>query len=230
MTEIDVAIARETGRVTFLGVELLCHPKTLVPRPETELLARIAIEKLEALQRDACVVDVCCGTGNIACVIASRVPTTRVWASDSSEYAVANARANVAHLALGARVEVLQGDLLRALDGHGLEGSIDLIACNPPYISTQRLETERRELLALEPREAFDGGPYGLTGHQRVINEALPYLTAHGWLALEVGVGQARQVEMLIRRAKGYDVTERLVDANDDVRVVLARKAQRATL
>ena len=226
VTEVDVAFARETGKATFLGLELLCHPKTFVPRAETELLARVAIEKVEALRREACVVDVCCGTGNIACAIATRLPTTRVWASDSSVDAVANARANVAHLALGPRVEVLHGDLLRALEGHRLERSIDLITCNPPYISTQRLEKDRRELLALEPREAFDGGPYGLTGHQRVINEGLLYLTAHGWLALEIGVGQARQVETLIRRAKGYDLLEHLVDETHEGRVVLARKAR----
>jgi release factor glutamine methyltransferase len=228
MTDKYVALAREMGRVRFCGIELLCHPQTLVPRAETELLARVAIEKLQALERDARVVDVCCGTGNIACAIAKSVPTTRVWATDLTDHAVANARANVAHLALESRVEVLQGDLLGPLDGRSLEGSIDLIACNPPYISTQRLETDHSALLTLEPREAFDGGPYGLTGHQRVINEALPYLSAHGWLALEVGLGQARQVDMLVKRAKGYDVTEHVTDGEGAVRVVLARKAARA--
>ncbi len=227
MTDDYVARARETGRVTFFGLELLCHPQTLVPRAETELLARIAIKKLVALRRDARVVDVCCGTGNLACAIAERVPTTRVWATDLTDHAVANARANVAHLSLESRVEVLQGDLLGPLDGRSLEGSIDLIACNPPYISTLRLETDRSALLTLEPREAFDGGPYGLTGHQRVIHEALPYLRAHGWLALEVGFGQARQVDMLVTRAKGYDVIEQLTDGEGAVRVVLARKAAR---
>jgi release factor glutamine methyltransferase len=221
-----VARARETGRVTFLGLELLCHEQTLVPRAETELLARLAIDKLRVLERDVRVVDVCCGAGNIACAIAMLGPPATVWACDLTDHAVTNARVNVAQLELGARVQILQGDLLRAVEGLGLEGSIDLIACNPPYISTGRLERDRSALLAFEPREAFDGGPYGLTNHQRVINEALPYLRVGGWLALEVGLGQERQVDLLFGRAKGYSATEHHDDANGAVRVVLAQRAK----
>lgn len=224
--QTHVARARATGRVTFLGFELLCHPKTLVPRAETELLARIAIEKLAALERDTRLVDVCCGAGNIACAIAMVVPSASVWATDLTDHAVANARANVEHLALGSRIEILQGDLLRALEGQRLEGAVDVIACNPPYISTGRLDKDRSALLGLEPREAFDGGPYGFTSHQRVINEAHTYLSSGGWLALEVGLGQERQVDLLFTRAKGYAAAEHRKDADGNVRVVLAQKTR----
>ncbi len=219
-----VARARATGRVTFLGLDLVAMPGTLVPRTETELLARVAVEKLVALERATRVVDMCCGSGNIACAIAVRVPNARVWASDSSDHAVANTRANVVDLMLAERVEIIQGDLLAALVGRELEGSIDLMTCNPPYISTSRLERDRRALLDAEPREAFDGGPYGLTAHQRVIKDALPYLHVGGWLVLEIGVGQERQVDWLFARAKGYDATEHLTDGDGHVRVVLAER------
>lgn len=221
-----VARARETGHVTFMGIDLVSLPGTLVPRVETELLARAAIDKLALLERASHVVDVCCGSGNIACAIAMRIPRARVWASDLTDEAVANARANVEDLALGDRVEVVQGDLLAALVGHELEGSIDLIACNPPYISTSRLDKERSDLLASEPREAFDGGPYGLTNHQRVIRDALAYLRIGGFLAVEVGVGQAHQVDLLFVRANGYAVAEHLEDDSGNVRVVIAERNQ----
>ena len=90
-----------------------------------------------------------------------------------------------------------QGDLFASLADLGLEGRVDAVICNPPYISTGKLEKESAHLLEQEPREAFDGGPYGLTIHQRAIKEALPFLRAGGTLLFEMGVGQERQLKLL---------------------------------
>ena len=77
---------------------------------------------------------------------------------------------------------MLQGDLFDALSGLQLEGTIDLIVCNPPYISDTRLKGDRALLLELEPREAFAAGPYGLSIHMRVTKDALRYLRPGGAL------------------------------------------------
>jgi release factor glutamine methyltransferase len=220
---IDVRGAIAEGRQTFLGVPLLCGEGALVPRPETELLGETAIAKVRAAGPGARVIDMCCGTGNLACAIAALVPDARVWASDLTDGCVSWARRNVEHLGLAGRVTVRQGDLFAALDGCGLEGTIDVVVCNPPYISSGRLAGDRAGLLDAEPREAFDGGPYGLTIHQRVLREALPYLKPGGWLLFEFGAGQHRQLQILFQRAKVYEDVALVPDAAGNARVIAAR-------
>src|SRR5690606_12196786 len=115
-----------------------------VPREETELLGRTAVEAIAALHRDVPrVVDMCCGSGNLACGIAHAIPAARVWATDLTDGCVTLARGNVARLSLNNRIEVRQGDLFAGLDGLGLEGSMDAVVCNPPYISGRRLAGDR---------------------------------------------------------------------------------------
>jgi len=221
--QIDVQTHLAKGRQTFLGVELLCGPGALVPRPETELLGRTAIAKAQAAGAAPRVIDMCCGAGNLASAIAVHVPGAQVWASDLTDGCVGWARRNVETLGLSGRVTVVQGDLFAPLAGHGLEGTVDVVVCNPPYISTGRLGTDRAALLELEPREAFDGGPYGLSIQQRVMREALPFLRAGGWLLFEFGLGQERQVKLLFERARSYEDIELVSDASGAPRVVLGR-------
>jgi HemK-like putative methylase len=225
VSEEDPRVTRALaeGRATFMGLELKVAPGALVPREETEILARAAVLALQGTG-GARVVDMCTGSGNLACAIASAVLDARVWASDLTDGCVAVARENVRALGLGGRVEVRQGDLFAGLVADALEGSLDLIVCNPPYISTGKLEKDKRSLLHQEPREAFDGGPYGLTIHQRVIKEAPAYLKQGGWLLFEIGLGQERQVEILLKRSSMYHGVEQRKDTTGNVRVLLAKK------
>ena len=202
----------------FMGVDLLVERGVLLPRQETELLGQTALEHLHETAR---VIDMCCGSGNLACALATRLPRARIWASDLTDACVSLARRNVAHTGVQ-NVEVRQGDLFSALEG--LEGTIDLVVCNPPYISQAKLAGERAALLENEPREAFDGGPYGLTIQQRVVKEALPFLKPGGWLLFEIGAGQERQVELLIARTRAYQQIRKVADAAGEVRVVGAQK------
>jgi release factor glutamine methyltransferase len=213
------------GHTTFMGIELVVAPGALVPRAETELLAQSAIDALADLPpRDARVIDMCCGAGNVACAIAHRAPAARVWASDLTEACVELTRRNVAHTGVSDRVSVHQGDLFEPLRAFQLEGTIDVVACNPPYISEKRLAEERHDLLELEPREAFAAGPYGIGIHQRVIRDALTFLRPGGVLLVEIGVGQQRQVEMLYNRARGYEAVRAVCDAAGEPRVIAGRR------
>jgi release factor glutamine methyltransferase len=208
----------------FLDVELELGPGALVPRQETELLGRTSIDVLRRAGDAPTFIDMCCGCGNLVCAIASALPGARAFASDLTDPCVELARRNVERLGLGSRVQVLQGDLFAPLDGRGLEGACDAVVCNPPYISTGKLEKESAHLLESEPREAFDGGPYGLSIHQRAIKEALPFLRAGGTLLFEIGAGQERQLKLLFARVKAYEEPELLLDAAGGPRVVMARK------
>jgi HemK-like putative methylase len=208
--------------VRFLGVDIESGPGALVPRNETELCGRTAIAKLEEVS-GATLVDVCCGTGNLACAIAMALPALRGWALDLTGDCVALARANVARLGLGDRLQVAQGDLFAPLFDQHLEGAVDVITANPPYISTAKLA--QRADLAGEPREAFDGGPYGVTIHQRVARDALPLLKPGGWLVMEFGLGQERQLEHVIARSRGYEAAELFHDDTGTPRVIAARRS-----
>ena len=207
----------------FMEVELLVARGALVPREETEVLGYAALEALREHPAPR-IIDMCCGSGNLACALARHLPSARIWASDLTDTCVALAQRNVVHAGVAGRVTVAQGDLFAALAGLQLERSIDAVVCNPPYISQAKLAGERAFLLEHEPREAFDGGPYGLSIHQRVMKEALPFLRPAGMLFFEIGVGQERQVRLLLERTRAYEDIQSIRDAAGEVRVVTGRK------
>lgn len=217
----DEAVPR---RAPFMGLEFEVGSAVLHPRAETELLCRRALALIATLP-DPLVIDIGCGSGNLALAIATLHPAARVFATDITAPASETARRNAARLGLEARVRVMQGDMFAPLAGLALEGRVDLVVCNPPYISTGRLDGERRHLLVREPREAFDGGPYGIAIHQRLVAEALSFLRPGGWLAFEFGEGQDQQALRLLQRQGGYDAMELACDTEGRPRVALARKS-----
>lgn len=209
-----------------MDLDFVVPPDVLLPRPETELLAGRALSLLGELGADSqpTVIDMCCGCGNLAVSVAVHMPSCRVLASDMSEAAAAAAEENVEFHDLCSRVMVLRGDLFEPLAEEGLQGKVDMVVCNPPYISTGKLGGASASLLEREPREAFDGGPFGLSIHQRVIRDALAYLRDDGILLCEFGEGQARQIEALFKRAKGYGPVAFVVDVSGMERVAVARR------
>ncbi|MBZ7925284.1 peptide chain release factor N(5)-glutamine methyltransferase [Ensifer adhaerens] len=207
-----------------MGVELELAPDVLVPREETELLGRKAVSVLADRPAAPTVIDMCCGSGNLALGIANEVPSARVWGADLTDSTVALARRNVDRLQTGTRVSIRQGDLFGAFEGDNLEGTVDMIVCNPPYISTGRLEGDRAHLLESEPREAFDGGPYGISIHQRLIRDAVAFLKPGGWLLFEFGEGQDRQAAALLSRIKTYEPVTFATDRDGKPRVAIVRK------
>jgi release factor glutamine methyltransferase len=230
----QVREAYRAGTRTFMGQELLVSPGALVPRAETELLGRTAQRLLEEIVAGGAaggqiqrlqVIDMCCGSGNLACGLAAGDQRLRVYAADLTDGCVDLARRNVSHLNLDGRVTVHQGDLFAALAGVDLAGGVDMIVCNPPYISTARLGKDRAALLEHEPISAFDGGPYGLSIHQRVIKDAPAYLKAAGHLLFEMGLGQERQIKLLFDRARIYKDVDFVKDADGRPRVAVAALA-----
>ena len=222
--------AYRAGTRTFMGVELLVAPGALVPRPETELLGRTAQRLLQEIpggggERAVTIIDMCCGSGNLACGLAATDTRLRVYAADLTDGCVDLARRNVRHLALEGRISVHQGDLFAAFGGIDLGGAVDMVVCNPPYISTARLGKDRVSLLEQEPVEAFDGGPYGLSIHQRVIKDAPGYLKVSGRLLFEMGLGQERQLKLLFDRARIYKDVNFVNDESGRPRVAVATLA-----
>ncbi|MCC5618062.1 class I SAM-dependent methyltransferase [Nostoc sp. CHAB 5836] len=222
--EKQIPLVYQVGWQTFMGVKIEVAPGALVPREETELLGATAVKVLSERGSGQRAIDMCCGSGNLACGVASKIRDLRLWASDLTDSTVQLAGRNVKSLGLSSRVVVVQGDIFAGLSELALEGNIDMVLCNPPYISTSRLAKDRAYLLDNEPREAFDGGPYGLSIHQRVIKEALPFLKPDGWLLFEIGLGQEKQLLHLFKRSKAYGEVQFAKDIFGVPRVALAQR------
>ena len=219
-------LAHLTERQRFMGAELIAGPEALIPRRETELLGEAAAELLQtALSHggEGIALDVCTGSGNLALGIALRVRGAKVLAADLSDAAVKLARRNAALLGLESRVEVRQGDLLAPFDEPDFLGRVDVLVCNPPYISSGKLAAMPTEISGFEPQLAFDGGPFGIRILQRLIREAPRFVRAGGWLAFEVGLGQGPAVLKRLVPSAGFDQVRPLADTSGQVRAILAR-------
>jgi release factor glutamine methyltransferase len=176
------------GTVEFLGLTLKSDARALIPRPETEQLCELLIAEANSQDcawKDGTIADVGTGTGCIALALASALPGARVIGLDASDAALALAAENTARTEAGGRVTFLKSDLLSAV-----EGPLDLVVANLPYIPTAELRALQDEVQR-EPSSALDGGPDGMDIIRRLVAEAAVKLRAGGRLALEIGLGQA---------------------------------------
>ncbi len=202
-----------TGEQQFLDLVLGVAPGVFVPRPETEVVVQRALEVLEGRPAPV-VVDVGTGTGAIALAVKRRRPDARVVATDSSEDAVAVAGANASRHGLD--VEILRGDLLGPVLSE-LRGSVDLIVSNPPYVTEEEYRDLPEEVRA-EPYEALVGGT---DLHRRLAAEAPTWLSAGGWLVLEIAAAQGSGVAALL--AERFEEVAVLPDLAGRDRVVRGR-------
>jgi len=165
------------------------------------------------------VLDLGVGSGAILLAILAERPLARGLGVDASEDALAVARENAASLGLEPRAALLRGDWTVGLG----EASFDLVVSNPPYIPTADIETLDPEVRDHEPRLALDGGADGLDAYRRLAPEILHVLKPGGQFVVEVGAGQAADVEALFRQA-GAEALRRHRDLADRERVVAGVK------
>lgn len=219
-------LAHLTGRQEFMGLEFLAGKGALIPRVETELLGRAALgvaKRLADARGSTRVLDTCTGAGNIAVAIAVLEPRSTVFASDVAPEAVELARANARHLGVEERVQVSEGDMFGAFHSDAFLGKIDVVTCNPPYISSARVGLMDREISGHEPRLAFDGGAFGVTILTRLIHEAPKFLKPESFLCFEVGLGQGNAITRMLERARVYRNIEPLLNESGEVRAFLAQ-------
>lgn len=216
-------LAHLTQRQQFMQLEFIVGPEALVPRKETELLARTAQDLLAICLRDqetAQLIDVCTGAGNVALSLAHYQPNCRVAAADLSADAIALAERNNQHLQLQDRVSFYVGDLLEPFANEHYYGTVDLLTCNPPYITSSKLEKMPDEIAQHEPQLAFDGGPFGLKIVGRLLKEAPLYVRPGGWVVFEVGLGQGEPLQKRLCRNPDYQQVNMLRDAEGNIRVL----------
>jgi release factor glutamine methyltransferase len=223
----NTPLAYLTGRQNFMGIEFICDRRALIPRKETEILGRKALELSMEISRNTgrtTIIDVCCGAGNLGLTLAYLNPDTTVFATDLSQDAVELARENACFLKLDQRINIKQGDLLSAFESDEYYEKVDLIVCNPPYISSSKASKLDQEISANEPLLAFDGGAFGTNVIQKLIKDAPRYLKKNGWLIFEVGLGQGEFIMQLCKKTKQFDQVGTQNDNRGNVRVVYAKK------
>jgi release factor glutamine methyltransferase len=199
------------------------------PSPTPENFGGTGFQVVQHRQ-DACApgqgrlaLDVGAGSGAVVVALARELPEWRWVAVDVSAAALEVAGENARRHEVAARISFIQGDLLAPFRPGSWFG---LITANLPYVSRPEWEQLPKEIRDYEPKEALLGGEEGLDLLERLCREAHTYLQAGGWLALEVGLGQAERVMSFLNESKAYDTLKAVKDYQDIDRVVLARRLE----
>lgn len=233
-------VAYITGVKEFYGLPLHVGPGVLIPRPETEFLVELALQRLRGAQasqgqgaalgdgggRRAVVLDFGTGSGAIGLAVAARAPGTVVVGIDRSPGALRYARSNALGMGLADRCLWVLADCLEGVRG----AAADVVVSNPPYVPTGELARLAPEIARFEPREALDGGPDGLEVARRLVAGAARVLRPGGWLLVELGgADQARRLVAWMQQSglrAGYGDVEVSVDPVSAAVALVARRAE----
>ena len=213
-------VAYITGAWEFYGLPMFVTPDVLIPRMDTELLVDAAKELLNGRKMDARVLDLCCGSGCIACAVGHEMPAARIVAVDLSAKALEVTRRNVAANRLSSRVICMQADATASPPMS--MGQFDMIVSNPPYVRSADMKKLDPSVRNFEPSWALDGGKDGLKFYKAIIKFWKSVLRPGGYLLFEVGEGQAESVkEMML--AGGFRSVSSKFDTLGVERVVMGK-------
>jgi release factor glutamine methyltransferase len=212
-------VAYLLGQREFWGLNLRVSEATLIPRPETERLVELALERIDP-KRTTNIADLGTGSGAVALALARERPLSRIVASDVSEQALDVAQENARRLGIR-NINFEQGDWF---GGFSSQQRLDVVVSNPPYVA----EGDRALIdLRYEPQAALAAGPDGLAAIRHIVAEAPRWLRCGGWILIEHGADQGLRVAGLLRQY-GYlkIATERDLGGLD--RVSLGQRPLRA--
>ena len=204
------------GEWEFYGLPLDISRDVLIPRPDTEVLAGLAIDFVET-QGECRVLDLCAGSGCVGLAVASQCPGSRVVLGELSEGALRICRQNIRRNGLSGRVVPMQMDALAPPPAQ--LGEFRCLVSNPPYIPAGDIPGLDPSVRDFEPHMALDGGEDGLDFYRNLAGEWKNALSVGGKIFLEVGIGQADDVLRLLR-TQGFGDLEITKDLNGIPRVV----------
>jgi release factor glutamine methyltransferase len=199
-------LAYVLGRWSFRHLDLAVDRRVLIPRPETEVVAGVAIDLIRALPRPVTIADLGTGSGAIGLAMADELPPdgVTVWLTDASADALDVARANLAGIGRrAANVRVADpGSWFEALPRGTM---LDAAVANPPYIAEGSTQVDHA-VVTWEPHAALFGGPDGLEPIRRLLADAPRWVRPGGWLVLEIGADQGPTVRDLLAGGGLVDV------------------------
>lgn len=208
-----------TREVEFMGFKFKILPGVFIPRPETELLVEEALKRVKGKVKG---IDLGCGCGCIGISVVKNLPQSFFYGVDNFPLAVKLSFFNARKLRVEKRTSFLEGDLFKPLRKKGLEGKIDLILSNPPYILEEDFPFLPEEVRA-EPSSALYAGKDGLLFYHRIVEGAFSFLKEGGLLILEIGFRQVEKIPPLAGE-KGFKLEEVKKDYAGKERVVVLRK------
>ncbi len=214
-------LAYVLGRWSFRHLDLAIDRRVLIPRPETEVVAGVAIDLARSMWPGVVVADLGTGSGAIGLAAADELPVEHVtvWLTDVSSDALDVARANLAGIGRrGANVRIAAGSWFAALPAGTV---LDVAVANPPYIANGAADVDRA-VRDWEPHQALFAGPDGLAHIRHLVEAAPGWVRPGGWLVLEIGADQGASVKRLLLDHDYRAVTIRPDLAGRD-RVAVAR-------
>ena len=214
------------GHQEFWSIDLRVDSRVLIPRPETELLVEEAVSILSvtSLGRRPVVLDLGTGSGAIAIALAKEIEDIFLVATDISWNAVNLARQNAADVGVSGKIAFAEGDLFDPFRPSEEKDLFDLILSNPPYIVRSEMKHLAREVKDYEPGIALDGGEDGLDFYRRIVSQSPAFLRKRGWLLLEIGQNQEREVTRALVEGGSFSDPELLQDLAGIKRVVKVQK------
>ena len=192
------------GEWEFYGYKFKVGKGVLIPRDDTEVLLRTALDYLKDKPK-ARVLDLCSGSGALAVAIAKETDA-EVYALEKSAEALPYLCENIT--LNKANIEVIAGDVLNCADEF-TDRSFDLIISNPPYVISDEINTLQTEI-SYEPRMALDGGEDGLRFYRAIVKDYVSKIKRGGMLAFELGEGQFNDVKALMEKENIKDIGEKL--------------------
>ena len=195
-------VARILGTKEFWGLPFALSETTLVPRPDTETVVEAALAAIagERGREKLRVADLGTGTGAILIALLHELPNATGLGTDIDPQALETAQINARALGLASRAEFIIADF-----GTALDGPFDLVVSNPPYIPTRDIASLAPEVRDHDPRRALDGGVDGLDAYRAIARQAPALLSDNGVLIVEIGIGQAADVEAVMTSGGGLE-------------------------
>jgi release factor glutamine methyltransferase len=213
-------VAYLVGFREFFSLDFEVESGVLIPRPDTETLVVQLLELAKEYPQPR-ILELCTGTACIAVAAAVNCKAASVKTIEIDDKALSVAARNIAKHKVEDRVELVQGDLFEPL---ATGEQFDIIASNPPYVTTSEIATLQPDVRLHEPHLALDGGPDGLDLVRKIIAQAGQYLVSGGGLLIEISSEQAEQVVELLAQQTDFQPAEIAHDLGGLSRVVWARK------
>jgi release factor glutamine methyltransferase len=220
-------IAYITGRKEFRKLTFTVTPEVLIPRPETEILVEVVLEKcnlLKDIKNPLRILELGTGSGIIATSLAHEIDNVAIVASDSVYETIILARKNARMYKLDKKINFFVGYFTHALKITGEEQYFDCIVSNPPYLSENDLHNTIPEIRDYEPRSALYGGSDGLACYRDLLKDVHRLLDDDRFLLLEIGSDQSNAIIDIIQKTKHYSEITIVKDLSGSDRVISAKK------
>ena len=212
-----IPIEHITHQKEFMKLSFYVNENVLIPRQDTEVLVEEVISIAKRINAKK-ILDLCTGSGSIAVSLAKYIENSQITAVDISKEALMVAKKNAKNNNVENQITFVKSDLFNKL---GKE-KYDIIVSNPPYIKKDVIKKLSKDVQN-EPIIALDGGKDGLVFYKKIVNEAIDYLKLGGYLCLEIGYDQKKDVMDLIKENLQYINTYSKKDLYDNDRIVVTK-------